>query len=74
MPMVLAISETKIDASFPNVQFSLDDYFNPGNLRKDRTSHESGLMIYIQKGTSCKRLQQYEEKNICFDIAINKRK
>ena len=76
-PTVLAISETKVDASFPNVQFLLDDYFNPGDFRKDRTSHGGGLMIYIRKGTPCKRLQQYEEKNIesiCFEIAINKRK
>ena len=77
MPTVLAISETKVDASFPNVQFLLDNYFNPGDFRKDRTSHGGGLMIYIRKGTPCKRLQQYEEKNIesiCFEIAINKRK
>ena len=74
MPTVLAISETKVDASFPNVHFLLDDYFNPGDFRKDRTSHGGGLMIYIRKGTPCKRLQQYEEKNIesiCFEIAIN---
>ena len=77
MPTVLAISETKVDASFPNVQFLLDDYFNPGDFRKDRTNHGGGLMIYIRKGTPCKRLQQYEEPNIesiCFEIEVNKRK
>ena len=77
MPTVLAISETKIDASFPNVQFLLNDYFNPGDFRKDRTNHGGGLIIYIRKGTPCKRLQQYEESNIesiCFEIAVNKRK
>ena len=77
MPTVLAISETKVDASFPNIQFLLDDYFNPGDFRKDRTNHGGGLMIYIRKGTPCKRLQQYEEPNIesiSFEIAVNKRK
>ena len=57
MPTVLAISETKVDASFPNVQFLLDNHFNPGDFRKDRTSHGGGLMICIRKGTPCKRLQ-----------------
>ena len=52
MPTVIAISETKIDASFPNVQFLVDDYFNTGDFRKDRIIHVGGLTIYIRKGTA----------------------
>ena len=77
MPTVLAIGETKVDASFPNVQFLLDDHFNLGNFCKDRTNHGGGPMIYIRKGTPCKRLQEYKKPNIeiiCFEIAVNKRK
>ena len=59
MPTVLAISESKVDASFHNVQFLLDDYFNPGDICKDRASHGGGLMIYFRKDTPCKRIQQY---------------
>ena len=50
---------------------------NPGDFRKGSTSHGGGLMIYIRKGTPCKRMQQYKERNIesiCFKIAINRRK
>ena len=77
MPTVLAISEAKVDASFPNIQFLLDHYCNLGDFCKDRTNHGGGLMIYTRKGTPCIRLQQYEEnkiESICFEIAINKRK
>ena len=52
MLIVLPKSETKVDDSFPNIQFLLDDYFNPGDFCKDRTSHGGGFIIYTRKGHS----------------------
>ena len=76
-PNVLAISETKIDTSFPNAMFTIDEYYNPADFRKDRDGNGGGLLIYIKKGTPCKRLKTYEEANIesiCFEITIKSRK
>ena len=39
MSTVLAMSETKVNSTFPNVQFLLDDYVNQGDYRKARTNH-----------------------------------
>ena len=49
-PEVLTISETKLDASFPDAQFTIEGYQNPGNLRRDRNQHGGGLITYIKKG------------------------
>ena len=76
-PNVLAISETKIDASSPNAMFTIDEYYNPADFRKDRDRNGGGLLVYIKKGTPCKRLKTYEEANIesiCFEITIKSRK
>ena len=77
MPTVLAISETKVDASFPNIQFLLDTHCNTADFCKDRSNHGGGLIIDIHKGIPCKRHQIYKETNIesnCFKTALNKRK
>ena len=76
-PTVLGIGETKLDTSFPNAPFCLDDYYNPVDFRKDRTCNGGGLLVYIRKGTPCKRLKIFEEKgieSICFEISVKKRK
>ena len=59
-PTVLGISETKLDTSFPNASLCLNDYFNPGDYRRDRTCNGGGLLVYIRKGTPCKRLRIFE--------------
>ena len=76
-PTVLGIGETKLDTSFPNAPFCLDDYYNPVDYRKDRTCNGGGLLVYIRKGTPCKRLRAFEEtgiESICFEISVKKRK
>ena len=68
-PTVLGISETKVDTSFPNASLCIDNYFNPADYRKDRTCNGGGLLVYIRKGTPCKRLKIFEEsdiESICF--------
>ena len=76
-PTVLAIGETKLDTSFPNANFLLSDYFSTLDYRKDRSRYGGGLLIYIRKGTPCKRLKDFEEpgiESICFEMSVNKQK
>ena len=42
---IFAISESKLDESFPLSQFSVTDF---SNHRKDRNRHGGGLMIYVR--------------------------
>ena len=42
---IFAISESKLDGSFPLSQFSVTDF---SNHRKDRNRHSGGLMIYMR--------------------------
>ena len=69
------LSETKLDDSFPSVQFTTSDYEIRG--RKDRNKHRGGLIEYVKKGVICKRLKEYEPKeieSICSEITISKKK
>ena len=40
---VLSIAETKLDSSFPNAQFLVDEYKEP--YHKDRNEHGGGLLV-----------------------------
>ena len=69
------LSETKLDDSFPSAQFRIGDYEIRG--RKDRNKHGGGLIEYVKKGIICKRLKEYELKEIepiCSEITISKKK
>ena len=77
IPTVLAISETKIDNSFPDSQFLIDGYQNPNNFRKDRTNNGGGLITFIKKGVPCRRISKMEPPDlevICIDIDFGKKK
>ena len=50
-------SETKLDESFPNAQFTFDGY--EMRARKDRNKFGVGLTEYVQKGLICKRITKY---------------
>ena len=52
--IVLLISETKLDASFPSSHFILDG-FTP-QYRLDRTQHGGGIMLFIREGIPSKLL------------------
>ena len=41
---ILTIAETKLDCSFPTVQFPVDGYKEPAC--KDRSKHGGGLLVY----------------------------
>ena len=47
------ISETKLDKSFPEVQFFVDAYGPP--IRLDRDIHGGGLMLFVREDIPCKR-------------------
>ena len=69
------LSETKLDDSFPSAQFTIGDYEIRG--RKDRNKHGGGLIEYVKMEILCKRLKEYEPKeieSICSEITISKKK
>ena len=69
------LSETKLDESFPNAQFTLDGY--EIRARRDRNKFGGGLIEYVRKGLICKRTNKYEPKSnecICSEITFSKKK
>ena len=74
---ILAIPETKLCYEFPDSQFVIEGYYNPAQFRKDRTTHDGGLIVYVRNGIPVKRVKTFEPPNqeiICLEITINKRK
>ena len=70
----LVLSETKLDESFPNVQFTLDRY--KIRARRDRNTFGVGLIEYIRKSLICKRIVKYEPKHsecICSEITFSEK-
>ena len=45
------ISETKLDESFPSMQFSIDGY---NIFRSDRNTKEGGILVYVRDDIPCK--------------------
>ena len=77
LPTVLALSETKIDTSFPDSQFYIENYQNPKDYRKDRTKDGGGLMTFIRNGIPSRRLSKMEPPDLeimCLEIDFGRRK
>ena len=73
---VLYIDETKLDESFPDAQFHIEDYQYQA-FRKDRNKNGGGKIVYVKEGLIAKRILEYENINIetiCIEITISKRK
>ena len=51
---IFLISETKIDDSFPNVQFKIEGY---KTFRKDRDAFGGGLLFYVNEKLNCRSLE-----------------
>ena len=67
------LSETKLDESFPNAQFTLDGY--EIRARRDRNKFGEGLTEYLRKGMICKKTTKYEPKFnecMCSENAFSK--
>ena len=44
---ILVITETKLDSSFPDSQFLIDDFRQPHRL--DKNKHGGGVMIFVSE-------------------------
>ena len=58
---ILFLSETKIDASFPDAQFLIDNFTM---WRADRNKFGRGVMVYIRSELAAHRKIQYEFREI----------
>lgn len=58
---ILFLSETKIDASFPDAQFSIDNFTM---WRADRNTFGGGVIVYIRSDLAADRKIQYEFREI----------
>ena len=54
---ILVITESKLDASFPNAQFIMDGYSEP--YRLDRNRNGGGVLIYIREDIPSKKLTRH---------------
>ena len=73
---VFCIDETKLDESFPNSQFILENFQFPP-FRRDRNSKGGGKLVYVKQGIIVKRLENLETKfseTIWIELTISKKK
>jgi len=56
---IICVDETKLDSSFPDSQFKIDNYQFPSH-RRDRNSKGGGKMVFIKQGLIAKRLPDLE--------------
>ena len=71
-----AVSETKLDGSFPNAQFSVRGF---NLLREDNTDSSGGLMVYIRSDIPHRRLTAVEYnkegiESICVEVILGNTK
>ena len=71
---ILVVSETKIDGSFPPVQFRLDGFATPHRL--DRNIHGGGLLLYVRSDITAKPLPLICDGIECIilEVTISKKK
>ena len=73
---ILCVDETKIDSSYPDAQFQINDYqFRP--FRRDRNKYGWGKIVFIRQGLITRRLPKFETKvseTLCVELTISKRK
>ena len=56
---IICIAETKLDNSFTNSQFKLDNY---RLFRKDRTAKGGGIICYVRSDIPCRQMDTYESQ------------
>ena len=73
---VFCVDETKLDDSFPNSQFILENLQSPP-FRRDRKSKWGGKLICVKQGIIAKRLENLETKfseTVGIELTISKKK
>ena len=71
---IVSIAETRLDASFPSAQFTLEGYYTPYHL--DINNKSGGILVYV-KSSILSRCLCYEELRISIQaipLEINLRK
>ena len=73
---LLAVSETKLDDSFPTTQFLMSGFCR--TYRLDRCSNDEGLLLYIREDTTSRLPTEYKPpenvESLFVEINIRKRK
>ena len=72
---LLCVDETKLDASFPDVQFYIEGYEYPPFMR-DRKKYGEAKMILLRGDLIAKRLYAYEattSKTISLEVRISEK-
>ena len=73
---IFYIDETKLDDSFPNLQFHIENYQFPP-FRRDTNSKGGGKIVFVKEGLIAKRLKEIETKSsetIAIELTISKKK
>ena len=65
------ISETKLDESFPSMQFSIDGY---NIFRSDRNAKGGGILMYVRDDIACKLIPMRNSTIEGFFIELKLRK
>ena len=58
---ILCVDETKIDSTYPDAQFKINDYQFPP-FRRDRNKYGGGKIVFIRQGLITRRLPKFEKK------------
>ena len=73
---IIVISETKLDSSFPELQFYIEGFSQP--YRRDRNSNGGGLLVYIREDIPSKVLTGYtipdNTEGMFIEINLRKKK
>ena len=73
---ILCVDKTKIDSSYPEAQFQINDYQFPP-FRRDRNKYGGGKIVLIRKGLITRRLPKFKtkvSKTTFFELTISKKK
>ena len=58
---IFCITETKLDASFPDAQFAIENY---RMFRCDKTKHAGGLLAHVRSDIPCRRLSDFSTQHV----------
>ena len=70
---ILMISETKLDSSFPNVQFQIHGYSEP--YRLDRNENGGGILVFIRENIPTKLIDsQMGVERLFIELNLRRKK
>ena len=65
---ILTMPETKLDSSFPVVQFTVDGYSEP--YRKDRYANGGGSLVYVKEDIPSREINSHPQTSKSFDVIV----